>query len=174
MDETANVIPAHTPEWRAEVRALFHEYAAEIQVDLCFQGFQRELDELPGAYAPPAGRLLIARHAGQVAGCVALRPLSEDDRLKAGPADTQAIAPLCEMKRLYVRPAFRGHGVGRVLATTVIDAARAIGYARMRLDTLDTMQSAIALYRSLGFADTQPYCHNPLAGARFMGLDLRA
>jgi ribosomal protein S18 acetylase RimI-like enzyme len=174
MDAAVSVIPAHTPERLGDVRTLFHEYAAEIQVDLCFQGFQRELDELPSAYAPPAGRLLIAQDAGQIAGCVALRPLAKDDRLETDPADDARAAPVCEMKRLYVRPAFRGRGVGRVLAVAVIEAAREIGYARMRLDTLDTMQSAIALYRALGFADTQPYCHNPLAGARFMELDLRA
>jgi putative acetyltransferase len=152
------LLRAHTSEHLADVRTLFQEYADAIQTDLCFQGFQRELAELPGAYAPPAGRLLLAKDKGAPAGCVALRPLD---------------AETCEMKRLYVRPAFRGSGVGRRLAVAVTQAAREIGYRRMRLDTLASMTAAIALYRSLGFQDALPYRYNPLPGATFLELDLR-
>lgn len=157
MTGKAELLPAHTPEHLADVRALFREYADAIQVDLCFQGFAQELAELPGAYAPPAGRLLLARCDGQLAGCVALRPRD---------------AYICEMKRLYVRPAFRGRDLGRRLATAVIAAARQIGYGRMRLDTLAGMAPAIALYRSLGFVDAPPYYVNPLPGATYMELVL--
>ena len=150
--------PAHTPEHLPAVRALFEEYAAEIQVDLCFQGFREELAGLPGEYAPPRGRLLLAHCDGQLAGCVALRPLDES---------------ACEMKRMYIRPTFRGRGIGRRLALAVIDTARAIGYLRMRLDTLAHMTAAIALYRSLGFVDVPPYRYNPLPGPVYMELDLQ-
>ncbi len=152
------LIGGHTPEHLADVRTLFREYADEIDVDLCFQGFERELAELPGGYAPAAGRLLLVRSDEQLAACAGLRPLDQST---------------CEMKRLYVRPAFRGHGLGRRLATAVIEAAREIGYERVRLDTLAPMTVAIALYRSLGFTDAEPYRHNPLIGATFMELDLR-
>jgi ribosomal protein S18 acetylase RimI-like enzyme len=162
------VIFAHTPEQLADVRALFTEYAAEIQVDLCFQGFARELAELPGAYAPPAGRLLLARCGGQLAGCVGLRPFDP------GTPPTLYNPRACELKRMYVRPAFRRRGLGRRLAVAVIDAAREIGYEHMRLDTLDHMTAALALYRSLGFVDIPPYRHNPLPGATYLELDLQA
>lgn len=145
--------PATFPDDLPEVRALFREYADSLGVDLSFQDFDRELASLPGDYAPPRGRLLLAEHAAVVAGCVALRPLGVD---------------VCEMKRLFVRPAFRGARLGRMLAEAILSEARRIGYSRMRLDTLPSMAEAIVLYERLGFTDIAPYRHNPVPGARFL------
>jgi ribosomal protein S18 acetylase RimI-like enzyme len=139
------------------VRELLLEYQQALGIDLCFQGFAAELENLPGEYAPPRGRLLLARVADDVAGCVALRPLSGD----AG-----------EMKRLYVRPAYRALSVGRQLAKRLIVEARAIGYRQILLDTLPEMDKARRLYESLGFIEVAPYRHNPIAGTRFLGLAL--
>lgn len=147
------VLSAASAEHLERVKELFREYEASLGVDLCFQGFDSELASLPGAYAPPRGRLLIALDDGDGAGCVALRPLGDD---------------LCEMKRLYLRPTLRGTGAGRTLATRVIDEARAIGYRTMRLDTLPMMKEAIALYESLGFRRIAPYYPNPVPGAIYM------
>jgi ribosomal protein S18 acetylase RimI-like enzyme len=141
-----------TPDDIPVVRALFTEYAASIDIELSFQQFERELAELPGKYAPPAGRLLLAWDGETSAGCIALRPLDEKR---------------CEMKRLYVRPAYRGSGLGRLLAKRVIEEAQLAGYEAIYLDTLPSMEQAISLYRSLGFIPTEPYCHNPVPGALF-------
>lgn len=142
-------------------RTLFLEYAGWLQIDLCFQGFAQELATLPGAYAPPAGRLLLAGDA-VAAGCVALRCLAAD------PSGAS-----CELKRLWVRPEFRGRALGRALANAAIAAARDIGYTQMKLDTLPTiMPGAVALYRDLGFVDCPPYYDSPIAGALYMSCTL--
>jgi putative acetyltransferase len=141
----------------AEVRRLFQEYADSIDTDLCFQGFAAELAGLPGDYTPPRGELLLAQWDGRPVGCVALRPLDEQ---------------VCEMKRLFVEPEFRAHGVGRVLVERVIETGKALGYRSMRLDSLPSMERAIALYRQLGFRDTAPYRHNPVAGTVYLELSL--
>jgi putative acetyltransferase len=190
-------IVLYTPDTAPELAAardIFREYAASLNVDLCFQNFAQELAQLPGDYAEPRGALLLAlvdapppgrdgaasphpspspalpeaarltRANGQpayVAACCALRPL-----------DTVDYANAAEMKRLYVRPAFRGLGLGRQLAEAVLDAARAAGYACVLLDTLDAMESARALYEDLGFVEVPPYYHNPIAGAHYLKVEL--
>lgn len=141
-----------------EARRLFKEYEASLGISLCFQDFDREVANLPGDYAPPSGRLLLASEFDQIMGCVALRPL--------GPAT-------CEMKRLFVRPEYRARGLGRILVEAIIEEARAIGYTRMRLDTIvDRMERAVALYRAIGFVEIPPYRDNPVDSATFMELDL--
>jgi GNAT superfamily N-acetyltransferase len=152
------LIQATTEERVRLARDLFEEYAASLGFDLAFQGFPAELAGLPGEYAPPAGRLLLAECDGRLAGCAALRPMG---------------GGACEMKRMYVRPEFRGRGIGRLLAVTLIEEARGIGYERMLLDTIAFMKEAIVLYRSLGFREIAPYRHNPVAGAAFLHLALR-
>ena len=151
--------PAETPHELEAVRNLFREYEAYLQVDLCFQNFEEELACLPGKYTPPRGALLIALTEGRVVGCVALRALK---------ADT------CEMKRLFVRPEARGTGVGRQLAEAIIARAREMGYAVMRLDTLDRLAEAMRLYETLGFRKTASYYENPLPGVVYWKLDLKA
>lgn len=149
------VADAAVPDELDLVRSLFREYAEGLGVDLAFQGFERELAELPWEYVPPAGALLVARVAGEPVGCVGLRALE---------------GGACEMKRLFVRPSGRGSGAGRTLAEAVIGRARDLGYERMLLDTLPAMTAARELYRSLGFVDVEPYRFNPVAGTSFMEL----
>ena len=139
------------------IRELFKEYARSLGFDLDFQDFKKEFDELPGEYAPPDGCLLLASYETKLAGCVALRKMDKN---------------ICEMKRLYVRKAFRGKGIGKELSVAIIDKAREIGYKYMRLDTVPAMKEAIALYQSLGFKEIDPYRYNPLKGAKFMELKL--
>jgi putative acetyltransferase len=140
----------------AQCRELFLEYAQSLGFSLCFQNFDKELADLPGEYAPPKGRLLLGEFEGELAACVALHPLSEE---------------ICEMKRLYLRPNFRGKGLGRALANRVIQEAREIGYQRMRLDTVEPrMKDAVEMYRKIGFQEIEPYCDNPIAGALYMEL----
>ena len=154
----AEIVPAETVESYRLVAGLFREYAGSIGIDLCFQNFEEELASLPGDYAPPSGRLLLARDGAKIAGCVAMRPLGEG---------------FCEMKRLFVRPAYLGKGIGRQLAMRVVEEASSAGYAAMRLDTLSTMTPAISLYTRLGFAPIPAYRFNPIEGALFFELPLR-
>jgi putative acetyltransferase len=149
------------PEEIEAVRALFQEYADALGVDLCFQQFDKELENLPGDYAPPRGALILASIDGEAAGCCALRPLDSADYPNAA-----------EMKRLYVRDRFRGSGLGRELAEATLAAARESGYSCVLLDTLDDMEAARALYEELGFETIPPYYHNPIAGAHYLKVDL--
>ena len=157
MKPKLSVIQVTAGEELLQVRALFEEYAVSLNFDLCFQNFDEEIASLPGNYAPPEGRLLLALHAADVAGCGALR-MFEDG--------------VCEMKRLYVRPRFRRLGIGRTLAETIVSEARKIGYKRMCLDTVPSMQQAQILYQSMGFKDAAPYRYNPIPGTSFMELVL--
>ena len=151
-----NFVQAQSSEQIEQARQLFKEYAAWLQIDLCFQGFEKELAELPGDYSPPDGRLLLAYDEAQLAGCVGLRKIGEG---------------VCEMKRLFVRDRFRGKGLGRSLIEAIINEAKQIGYERMRLDTLPPkMDKAIALYNELGFKEIESYYNNPVPGAMFMEL----
>ena len=145
------IVDGHVDEHVPAVRGLFEEYAASLGVDLGFQDFERELAELPGEYVPPGGRLLLALDP-EPAGCVALRPFEPG---------------VCEMKRLYVRPAQRGSGLGRLLAEAIVEAGRDAGYERMRLDTLPSMAAARGLYRALGFVEIEAYRHNPIHGTTY-------
>ena len=153
-----SLVQAQSPEDIDRARELFAEYAAWLGINLCFQNFEKELAELPGEYVPPTGRLFLAFAGDQISGCVALRRLEEGT---------------CEIKRLFVRPEFRGKGLGSELTQAVIDAAREIGYERMRLDTLPSkMDRAIAMYRALGFREIEAYYRHPVAGATCMELSL--
>ncbi len=150
------VFPESVSDW-ADVRQLLLEYAGGLGVDLCFQDFDRELAQLPGAYEPPWGTMRLARIDGTPAGCCALRPLDAVDYANA-----------CEMKRLFVRPQFRGLGLGRRLAEEILEAARLAGYACVLLDTLDDMETARAMYQDLGFVEIPPYYYNPVAGSHYL------
>lgn len=153
------IFEAQTQEDIRQARVLFEEYASGIGISLCFQNFEQELNSLPGDYAPPNGRLLLLTDDNQqLAGCIALRQLEPG---------------VCEMKRLFVRPAHRGSGQGKILVDAIIDEARKLGYTKMRLDTLPgRMDKAISLYRSIGFVDIAPYYQNPVEGALFLELQL--
>jgi putative acetyltransferase len=154
--KTLSFVQAETPAQIAQARQLFLEYAESLGFSLCFQNFDNELASLPGDYAAPDGRLLLAEFEGQPAGCVALHRLADD---------------ICEMKRLYLRPRFRGKGLGRELTGRIIAEAREIGYQRMRLDTVEpVMRDAVAMYRRIGFREIAPYCNNPMTGALYMEL----
>ncbi len=157
----------------ALARALFVEYAGWLKVDLCFQGFDRELATLPGAYAPPRGRLLLAGIPGEAFGCIALRPI-DAAAAGSGAAVTAPDRDAGEVKRLYVQPARRGGGWGRKLALALIADARALGYTELKLDTLDWMADARRLYGELGFRECAPYYDNPLPGVVYMELHLAA
>lgn len=152
---------AETPQDLQAVRALFLDYQASLLVDLCFQGFAQEVERLPGEYATPGGALLLALVDGSAAGCCAMRPLHNSDHLNA-----------CEMKRLFVRPAFRGFGLGRQLVDRILMQAQMSGYATMLLDTLSDMEAARALYQEAGFVEVAPYYHNPIAGAHYLKVEL--
>jgi putative acetyltransferase len=149
----ARIADGHLPQHLATVRELFREYAAWLQVDLCFQGFEAELAALPGRYAPPSGAILLAHVGSELAGCVASRALEAD---------------VCEMKRLWVREPFRRCGTGAQLVDALIERARAAGHERMRLDTLPRMQPALALYRERGFREIPAYYHNPMADTIYL------
>ena len=157
------LVSAEGPAVGDTVRSLFREYAGSLAVDLCFQNFDAELARLPGEYAAPAGALLLALVDGQAAGCGALRPLADVDYPNA-----------CEMKRLFVRRAFRRFGLGRLLAQGLLDRAIEAGYSTLLLDTLDDMEAARELYASLGFVEVPPYYFNPIAGAHYLKVDLGA
>ena len=163
--------PVAAPGDVERARALFIEYARWLKVDLCFQDFERELAQLPGAYAPPRGRLLLAGGSGEAFGCIALRPL--EAACASGGASTNAPRIFSgEVKRLYVQPERRGEGWGERLARGLLQEARAIGYRELKLDTLGWMTAARALYARLGFRECAPYYENPLAGAVYMALEL--
>ena len=151
------IYTARFPEHLGVVRAIFREYAESLLIDLSFQDFESELADLPGKFAPPRGRVLLAQSNGQVVGCVAMRPLD---------------GTICEMKRLYIRPSGRGQQIGKQVATLICRIAKEAGYIRIRLDTLPSMQAAQQLYASLGFKPIPAYVFNPIAGAIFMERDL--
>ncbi|MDA8446238.1 GNAT family N-acetyltransferase [Paracidovorax valerianellae] len=162
MDQPSVALLTPTlPEEMDAVRDIFREYADSLGIDLYFQDFESELANLPADYAPPRGQLLLAEVDGAIAGCCALRPLDNADYPNAS-----------EMKRLYVRKAFRGFGLGRQLAEAILDAARQAGYACVLLDTLDGMESARALYADLGFEEVPPYYHNPIVGSHYLKADI--
>ena len=158
---TIQLITPDSPAHLDAIRQIFNEYAEQLGIDLCFQNFEAELADLPGEYRSPTGTLLLALIDGEVAGCCGLRPLDSVDYPNAA-----------EMKRLYVRKAFRRFGLGRQLAEAALDAARVAGYHCVLLDTLDDMESARALYVELGFREIPPYYHNPIPGAHYLKADL--
>jgi len=162
-----SIFQAESSAHIAQARELFLEYAQSLGFSLCFQNFDKELAELPGDYAPPEGRLLLAECAGRLAGCAALH------KIHSATADARSGFEFCEMKRLYLRPQFRGKGLGRMLAERIIAEARQIGYRRMRLDTVEpVMKDAVGMYRRLGFKEIAAYRENPQSGTLYMELEL--
>jgi ribosomal protein S18 acetylase RimI-like enzyme len=151
------VVEATSDAEISAAKILVEEYAASLEIDLDFQGFREEIDQFPRGYSPPDGAVLLAFEGGTPSGVVALRRLSDS---------------VCEMKRLYVRPRFRGRGAGRALSEEIVRKASRLGYTKMRLDTLPTMDAALGLYRALGFREIPPYRYNPVAGAHYLELDL--
>jgi putative acetyltransferase len=160
LGELSLVRPRTLDEWQ-QARILFQEYAESVDVDLCFQNFAEEVNNLSREYAEPYGALLLAKLGNELAGCCALRPLDSADYSNAA-----------EMKRLYVRPVYRGIGTGRLLAESILEAARVAGYSCVLLDTLDDMEAARALYEELGFTDVPPFYFNPIPGAHYLKVDL--
>jgi ribosomal protein S18 acetylase RimI-like enzyme len=157
-NDSSQIYPARTEADFIYTAQLFSEYAASLSIDLTFQDFATELASIPGKYAPPKGEILLVRMRNEILGCVAMRPLDSEG--------------CCEMKRLYVSPAGRGMGLGKALAEAIIRVGRELGYQEIRLDTLSSMASAIALYKRLGFKDITPYYETPLAGTIFLSLKL--
>jgi ribosomal protein S18 acetylase RimI-like enzyme len=151
------IYTARLPDEITVIKDLFQEYAESLNFDLDFQDFSQELETLPGKYSAPEGSILVAKENGETVGCVAVRPLGSE---------------ICEMKRLYVKPAHRSKKVGRELAVAIIEEAKRLGYKAMRLDTVVAMKEASALYRALGFQQIEPYCYNPLPGAMYFELKL--
>lgn len=151
------IIHANTKELIETAKELFLEYAKSLDFELCFQDFDKELAGLPGSYSPPEGRLFLAELNGRIAGCIALRKIEDE---------------ICEMKRLYVKPQLRGNFIGKILVEKLIEEAKFIGYKKMRLDTVPSMQAAQKLYKSMGFYEIEPYRKNPVQGAVFMELEL--
>ena len=152
------IIHAESSVQLLQIGKLFIEYAEDMAFELCFQGFDKEIEELPGLYSPPGGRLLLALHGGIAAGCSALRKLDDE---------------VCEMKRLFTKPEFRGLGIGKLLAQKIIEEARIIGYRKMRLETVkDKMKEAVSLYMAFGFKEIEPYYDNPVKGVLYMEMEL--
>jgi putative acetyltransferase len=166
------VVPADNPVRIEALRELFKEYAASLSFNLCFQSFEDELARLPGEYAPPSGMLLLGLVDDQVGGCVAFHRL--EGEMAGARGESSPGSDVCEMKRLYVRPAFRGSGLGRELIDSILKCAAAVGYRRMRLDTVPSeMAKAVEIYRKIGFTEIAPYRPNPIPGAKYMELDLK-
>lgn len=158
MTDGVRLVRPDSSELWASARRLVEAYAASLDLDLGFQNFQQEIESLPRDYGPPTGAFFLAEWDGEFVGCVGLRTFDPD---------------ACEMKRLYVSPSARGHGVGRALAEAIVGEARRLGYRSMRLDTLPSMREAQGLYAALGFGPIEAYRHNPVPGTRFMELRLR-
>jgi putative acetyltransferase len=151
------ILQVHTPDQLIEIKKLFREYETWLGFDLSFQNFEKEVSSLPGKYTPPKGAILMASFNEHIAGCIAVRPLDKD---------------ICEMKRFFVRSKFRGYGIGKKLSEAIVEKAKEIGYAKIRLDTHNTFKAAIGIYRKLGFKEIDSYYHNPMPDVSYWELDL--